>query len=221
MSATASRPKTIKRVRGRRLYEEPLPSRPVQVEADPPSSSSSVESLLDEAVSRIQSSSRSAVLLRREAEQIVTELEEKAPGELMAYFRNHAVSLMREQLQLRLAAVRGRERRGVFGQEPGRGDEQIDNIPRVDPFSVRYAVEGNVWRPLGDMTKGDWTYIADNRSDTAINSMFEIAFAKHMAERLPDDTTPTRAVVSEEELDNITRQARARAERAVSRFRQR
>jgi hypothetical protein len=177
-----------------------------------------VEELLDDTVNRIQKSRRSDVLLRKEAENIVAILEEQAPQELLDYFRTHAVELLREKLQLRLAAIRTRERRSVFGGEPGRGERDIEDVPRVNPFSVRYAIQGNIWRPLGDMLRADWEYIASNRADTAVNSLFEIELAKRMVARLPDETTLTKEVVSEDELEKLTRLARKRAEQTVSRF---
>jgi hypothetical protein len=166
-----------------------------------------VTGLIDARVEAITDSSDS-VVLSEEAGQIVGYLREHDPDVLIDWFQDHAVTLIREQLQTRLALVRRGTRTGVFD-----GDKH-----QARPFQKRYAVEGYVWKPVGEMTRPDWQFLVEERSVLATANLFDIGLAKRMIARLPDDETPTREVVSETELVGLEAEAQRDAEAAIVRF---
>lgn len=147
------------------------------------------------------------VLLADAAEDIVDELRRTDPEALIDWFLDHAVALIRERLQTRLAVQRRQDRVGVFDTHESR--------PHLEQ---RYAVEGNVWRRVGDMRRPDWQYLVEQRSIQIRGNLFDLLLAKLIIKRLPDDVTPTSAVVSEDELHKLEQQAERRAEQAVSKL---
>jgi hypothetical protein len=150
--------------------------------------------------------SESDVLLSEAAAEIVAHARATDPDSLIDWFLDHAIDLIRAQLQARLAMARRGTRIGVFAEH------------EVKPFERRYAVEGNVWKRIGEMQRPDWQFLAEQRAKLATASLFDIALAKRLIERLPDDTTHTREVVSETELLSLEDQAQRAAERAVTKF---
>jgi hypothetical protein len=146
------------------------------------------------------------VLLSEASIEIVEYVRRTDPDALIDWFWNHAVGLVRQQLQARMAVLRRGTRVGVFQER------------NVAPFNRRYAVEGHVWRRIGDMCRPDWRYLIDERSQLARANLFDIALAKRMVDRLPDDVTPTKEVVDEAELQRLEREAEKAAQRAVASF---
>ena len=167
-----------------------------------------VEELLDSTVQEIISGSEGETVLRREAEAIWNELADNHQEELISYLQDNGVSLLREQLRVRLALHRSRSRKAVFSEE------DLD----VHPFQERMAVEGYRWVARGDMLKPDWQFIVDNRCAQAEASLFEVALARLVIKKLPDDVTPTRSVMSEQDMTKMEERALASAQAAVIGF---
>ena len=170
---------------------------------------SAVEQAIHDAAQEI-SSSAADVVLRDEAMEIVSSLREEHPQALLDYLSNIAVSVVRERLQLRLAGIRVAERKSVFGSETP--------APLRTPFDKRYAVDGDAWRRVGDMKRSDWRFLIEARQANAVGSLFDIAVAKRIIAKLPDDSTPTSKVLTVKELVALEQQAQKRAEREVEKF---
>jgi hypothetical protein len=165
-----------------------------------------VEERIDAAVARIMDSGEDFVL-REEATALVDDCE---PDALLAYLRRTAISLIGQRIRFRLAALRAAEVRSVFARD--------DDDEALSPFETRFAVKGDVWRRVGDMTRPDWEYVAEDRADSARASLFDIALAKSVAAMLPDDITPTRQALNEEEFERLETTALSRAEKTLQRF---
>jgi len=168
--------------------------------------SSKVTQAIEERVEAITEDS-SDVVLGEQAADLVNELRLTDPDALIDWFHSHAVTLIRQQLQARLAIQRRGTRSGVF-----------DNTTTAKPFTRRYAVEGNVWKRIGEMTRPDWRCLIEERTPNALASLFDMALAKRMVERLPDDETRTCEVLSEAEFIKLEDQAQQAAERTVGKF---
>lgn len=166
-----------------------------------------VTGLVEAKVEEVLRGERGDVLLSQEAAEIVSYLRRSDPDALIDWFAHHAVALIREQLQTRLARARHSSRVSAFREH--------DDVP---PLDRRYAVEEHVWRRIGDMLRPDWQYLVAERSQLAVANLFDIALAKSIIQRLPDDETPTREVVDDIELQRLEEMARATAEQAVAAF---
>jgi hypothetical protein len=146
------------------------------------------------------------VLLSEAAADVVADARQTDADALIDWFSDHAINLIRTQLQSRLAMARRGTRIGVFQER------------EVKPFERRYATADNVWKRIGEMRRPDWRFLVEQRSKLATASLFDIALAKRLIKRLPDDTTPTHEVVSEAELRSLEDQAQVAAERSVAKF---
>jgi hypothetical protein len=163
-----------------------------------------VTALIEARVQEI-SDSEGDVVLAVEAAEIINHLRQTDPRSLIDWFSAHAVALIGEQLQTRLALIRRRNRVGVFEHT-------------VRPLQRRYAVEGHVWKRVGDMLRPDWMYLIEERVMLAKASLFDIALAKRVIARLPDDETRTADVLSDLELTQLEGQAQLAADQAVEKF---
>jgi hypothetical protein len=155
-----------------------------------------VDDMLDQAVAKCRAGKE--IVVSTEAEWIIRTLRKRDPDALAGWFEEHLIAILGQHLQVRLASRRRASRVGVsFG-----GLREVESEFESETFHT-----GVSWKVLGDMRRPDWQHVLDDRVMRVKPSLFEIARAKLLIARLPDDETLTRDVVSESELEALDEQA--------------
>lgn len=135
------------------------------------------------------------------AAKLVNEMWEVDPDLLYGWLGLNAIHFVTQVLGDQERSDRGRSNldapRSAFAGAAKRfkdGDKEA-----LKPFDFRFVVSGNnVRRRLGDMTKADHLFVADEHEKRSNAARFEEAFHRAIAKRIPDGKT-TEDVLSEEE----------------------
>ena len=207
MATTTKRP--VRRTPVRRAVKRTPRPAPVQIPIDSAAAEQIVMALVAETVDDIRSRSNGGVVLRQEAQGIWDLLSAEHPEALLAWLLEHGVGLLRQLLAVRLANDRARARRSAFSET---------GEVAAHPFAERVAVNGDRWVQRGDMRRPDWIYLIEQRSTLAEASLFEVALARLVVKKLPNDDVRTRDVLSESELERMEKAAQRRAEASVRKF---
>lgn len=176
-----------------------------------------VEELLEDVIARFKKGRIPNLQTTDEAQRIVDTLRKHNPSSLLDWFEQNMVGVLSSNLQVRLAQARrsANGTKSVFGGGGRRGNGGDDTqAPPPSLFDAGFACEGNTWKHAGDMCKPDWEFIIEDRSMRAKASLFDIEYARRIKAKLPDDTTPTRAVLTEAELERMQELAQRKADNA-------
>jgi hypothetical protein len=133
------------------------------------------------------------------ASQIVTELRDKDADLLIGWLDENA-----EHFITRFLGDRARTQRS-FKASSGPRSAFSDAAERFERdgdravFDGMFVIDGaKTWRRLGDMSKDDHLFVASEHEDRSKVALFEAAFHRAVAKRIPKGKT-TQDVMSEEE----------------------
>lgn len=143
------------------------------------------------------------------AEKVVGQLEQDDPRFLTRWLKAMAVRTLRDYI-----AQRERGRRS-YENNHARRAALIERF-REDVTEKRSAFEGSyvvdkegTRKQLGQMTKPDHLFVAADRRKRGNTILFEASVHEAIAKRLPDDTTQTQDIISEEEYHLLREQLSA------------
>lgn len=92
---------------------------------------------------------------------------------------------------------------------------ESDDREALTTFGIHFVVnDGNLRRRLGDMTKADHLYVAERHTDRANAGLFEAAFHKAIARRIPAGKT-TSEVLTEDAYAQLRKTIHAQQETAA------
>lgn len=180
----------------------------------PPSTTSPIEGMLQAVVRSVKDGTRTAVSTKSEATRIFQWFSARDPGVILHYLQSEAIDIIAQDLQRKLAHSRQAAKRSAFAAyEAG-----VPPPPTAEVFGRQYFCPDGVWRRAADMTAPDWRYLVEDRAMRARASLFEIELAKRILKKLPNDTTPTGSVVSEQQLERLEQQADTAAEKVYQKL---
>lgn len=162
---------------------------------------SSIEAMIEDIAEGVRDGSLTAVSTKSEALDIYGWFRRHDPGAMLDYLHREAVDILAQRIQMSLAHSRMQGRKSAFASYE-RGD-----APRVLAFERQYHCADGAWRRAADMVRPDWFHIQADRAARARMSLFEVEFARRVAAKLPDDTTPTSHVLTEKDLERLEQQA--------------
>jgi hypothetical protein len=145
------------------------------------------------------------------AADLVTELRKTDPALLRGWLDANAAQFVTQVLGDKARSDRGRRAsdapRSAFADAADRftgGDEDA-----LKPFDLHFVVgDDMVRRRLGDMTKADHIYVAGEHTKRSNAALFESAFHKAVAKRIPAGKT-TQDVMDEQEYLRLRSSIRA------------
>lgn len=124
-------------------------------------------------------------------------------------------TLMAGEAEVRraLRSLLAQHRQNSMNQE--RYDRNIRSVLTAaldgEPGEARYAIPGNGWSRLGDMTRPDLLAVANHRHGLARANLAEAIYLRCLAAVLPDDTSRVEDVVSASELITLHEEAQQKA----------